>query len=56
MARQEEKPIPIKPMAQAYYGELDVLQKILAELRAIRTAIEHPKETALKEIRETVTT
>jgi len=42
-------------MAQAY-GELDVLQKILAELRAIRAAIEHPKETALKEIRETVTT
>ena len=33
-----------------------VLHAILFELRAIRTAIEHPKETALKEIRETVTT
>jgi hypothetical protein len=28
-----------------------VLDEILQELRAIRTALEHPKDTALKEIR-----
>lgn len=37
-------------------GQEQVLEDILKELRAIRAALEHPRQTAANELRETVTT
>jgi hypothetical protein len=36
--------------------EVSALDEILKELRAIRSALENPKTTAIKELRETIET